>query len=402
MRVAIFIKSTTFHADHGGMEVQNKTLAEGFIKKGHEVVVYSPKGSLEKLTAAENGVEYKFIDSKYKNSTILQSILNTGAKSEWYVKSYKTFLEDNQEKKCDIVFSQSSAGLGIIRKKEELRVKVIAIAHGTIFSEFKTLLTRPKNLKNILRILKDFEYTLRTYLTRQKEFIRKADCVVAVSDFVKRNIVAETGVSKDMVTVIYNGVSDAFPDINLRVSSPFTILYVGRIERDKGLFELVENFKKHSGRKDKEVFLKIVGDGPDLAKLKGYVSKLGLNDRVVFGGFQKGAALKESYDRSRIFVLPTKRVEGFPVALAEAMMAMLPVIAFDLGGVSEAVVNGETGFLVKKGDWGAFNARLSKLIVNDQALTFMLQKARDRATSMFSKDQMVKSYLDVVQRILDK
>ncbi len=402
MRVAVFIKSTTFHPGHGGMEVQNKTLAEGLVRKGNEVIVYSPKGTLEIFTATEQGVKYKFIDSKYKNSSIIQSIFNMGAKNEWYVKSFETFVADHEEKKFDIVFSQSSAGLGIIRKKKELGVKVISIAHGTIFSEFKTLLARPKTIKNSLKLVKDFEYTLRTYLTRQKEFIRKSDAVVCVSDFVKRNIVSETGIVKDLVTVIYNGVSDIFPDLNLRQSSPFTILYVGRIERDKGLFDLVENFKYHASRKDKEIFLKIVGDGSDLIILKEYVVKLGLNDKVLFTGFQKGILLKDSYDRSRIFVLPTKRIEGFPVTLAEAMMNMLPVVAFDLGGVSEAVVNGETGFLVKKGDWGTFNKRLEKLIVDDLVLAQMSKKARDRAVELYSEDGMIKSYLEVSQRVLSK
>ena len=102
--------------------------------------------------------------------------------------------------------------------------------------------------------------------------------------------------------------------------------------------------------------------------------------------------------RSHIFVLPSNW-EGFPLTILEAMRAGLPVIASDVGGVREAVVDGVTGYLVPRDDVHALAARLRRLICDHELRAKLGQRARDMFLSefvdatMFDKVQAVYSAL---------
>ncbi len=399
MRIAIVIKSTTFHKNHGGMEVQNRILAEGLADRGNQVVVYSPKGDQLYMNKIDHKVLYRFVDAPYKNSNLLQSILRFNVKDNWYHKSYIEFKKDHDASPYDVVISQTTAGLGVLRKKNELKVKVLAIAHGTMMSDFKTLLGRPKTPLSIVKLIKDYEYALRTMYTRQKEYLSKADIVISVSKFVKKNIVHESGVDPDKVHVIYNGVKEPVFNINERNTYPAPILYVGRVEEDKGLFELLHVFTKVIENTKYDLKLVIVGEGTALDKLKKLSAKLKLEDKVIFTGYQKGEALLEFYAKARIFVLPTKRIEGFPVILPEAMLAGLPVVAMDLGGVKEGVFDGETGFLLSAGDFSGFEKKIELLVKDADLRQTLSENARKRGRQLFSEAKMIDTYLEEILKL---
>ncbi|OGC50294.1 hypothetical protein A2716_03740 [candidate division WWE3 bacterium RIFCSPHIGHO2_01_FULL_40_23] len=400
MNIAVFIKSTTFHPNHGGLEVQNKILCEAFTQRGHAVTVYSPAGELNGIEETVNGVLYKFVNVKPKNKIFTDHILGSNVRDEWYKESFEMFLEDHKNFPYDIALSQSSAGLGIIRHKNEVGIPVISIAHGTILGELKTVLSRPKRLLSLPGMLKDFVYVLKTLLTRQKEFIHGSDLVVAVSLFVKDNIIFETGISREMVKVIYNGVEDMGVDPKIRETSKPSLIYVGRVEKDKGLFELVDCVSFLSEVLG-DLRLNIVGRGSDEKALKEYAQSKGVSDRIHFFGFVKREELKEFYESSHIFILPTKRREGFPVTIPEAMMASLPIVAMDLGGVNEGVFDNETGFLIKAGNWRDFTQKI-KLLLNDPKLRVRMgEGALKKAKELFSVEKMANQYLEVISEVLN-
>ncbi len=86
MKIAAFIKSTTLHKNHGGLETQNKVLCEGLVKKGHQVTVFSPKRDLDVSGAEESGVKYVFIDAQYG-----RKIISGFKKDSWEKMSLKVF-----------------------------------------------------------------------------------------------------------------------------------------------------------------------------------------------------------------------------------------------------------------------------------------------------------------------
>jgi glycosyltransferase involved in cell wall biosynthesis len=109
--------------------------------------------------------------------------------------------------------------------------------------------------------------------------------------------------------------------------------------------------------------------------------------------------LLDYYAKARIFVLPTKRIEGFPVILPEAMLAGLPVVAMDLGGVREGVFDGETGFLINSGDFKSFEKKVELLVKDADLRQTLSENAKRKGRQLFSEAKMVDSYLEEILKL---
>ena len=99
------------------------------------------------------------------------------------------------------------------------------------------------------------------------------------------------------------------------------------------------------------------------------------------------------------FVFPTARVEGFPMVLVEAMFGRLPVVAFNLGGVSDAVTDGETGFLLEPGKFGDFKNKLVELKNDPESARKMGVNAVNKAMERFTLDKMLDSYEEIFMEL---
>jgi glycosyltransferase involved in cell wall biosynthesis len=165
------------------------------------------------------------------------------------------------------------------------------------------------------------------------------------------------------VRVIPSGV-----DLPLEVgeeASPPEVLYAGRLSPEKGIEELVA---AADGLK-----LVVAGDGPLRARVPGAL------------GFVPHGELEGLYARAAVVACPSRR-EGFGVACLEAMAHARPVVATDVGGLRDLVVDGETGVVVPPRDPAALRAALDRLLA-DPALRRRLGSAgRRRAQERFSWD----------------
>ncbi|MBI4091189.1 glycosyltransferase family 4 protein [candidate division WWE3 bacterium] len=234
-------------------------------------------------------------------------------------------------------------------------------------------------------------------LTTQKEFVTCSDKVVAVSEFVKTCLVKETGVAERNVEVIYNGV---YPREwrGKRGDARVGILYVGRIEEDKGVFEASERLLKESAKHNSKLI--VVGGGEGSERLKRILAGEARLGKVIIAGPLKEEELGRYYRKSHIFILPTKRLEGFPMTIPEAMMHSLPVVAFNLGGVSEGIEDGKDGYLVDSGDWEDFAHKVFMLADSREKREELGMNAYAKAKSRFSQDVMVKKYLKALKEVL--
>ena len=105
---------------------------------------------------------------------------------------------------------------------------------------------------------------------------------------------------------------------------------------------------------------------------------------------------------SDIFVMPTRRIEGFPMTLVEAMFSGIPIVATKIGGVSEAVWDEETGFLVDTPDVLDFLGKL-EVLINDKKLREEFgRNAINRARNLFSAGKMVEKYVSVFKEVLNE
>ena len=141
----------------------------------------------------------------------------------------------------------------------------------------------------------------------------------------------------------------------------------------------------------------LVGDGPTRASLEATACRLKIRDRVDFLGERRD--VPEILATSHIFALPTKW-EGFPLCILEAMRAGLPVVASDTGGVAEALIDRQNGFLVPRGDYVALGGRLKALIGDAFLRARMGEAGRRRYEAEFTREAMLQKTLDVYHEII--
>ena len=200
--------------------------------------------------------------------------------------------------------------------------------------------------------------------------------------------------SAKQMTVVHNGIPDVDCRADPSMRSVPRIVMVARFSPPKDhalLLKALSHLRHESWQLD------LVGDGPLLASVSRLANELGLGERVRFLGARSD--IPGILAGSDVFVL-TSRYEGFPISILEAMRAGLPVVASDVGGVSEAVLDGETGFLIGRGDRKALHDRLKTLLVNPQLRGRMGKEGRRRYEQLFTLDRMVNKTLRVYEHVL--
>lgn len=121
---------------------------------------------------------------------------------------------------------------------------------------------------------------------------------------------------------------------------------VGRLVEQKGYFDLIDAALPIC-KSDPDIYFVVVGDGPLKASLESYVGRLGLNSRFKFAGSRSD--IESMYQLMDIFV-SCSLWEGLPTVIMESLYMEIPVIATEVSGNTELVINNKTGFLVKAGD----------------------------------------------------
>jgi glycosyltransferase involved in cell wall biosynthesis len=134
----------------------------------------------------------------------------------------------------------------------------------------------------------------------------------------------------------------------------YVVGYTGRLSEEKGLIYLVGAV---ANLRDAAVPVKllIVGDGPERLALEQLVRDRGLENLVIFAGFQTD--VEKWLPVLDVFILPSL-TEGTPMALLEAMAASVPVIATAVGGVPKVITDGVDGLLVPSGNVGAISEKI--------------------------------------------
>jgi glycosyltransferase involved in cell wall biosynthesis len=214
---------------------------------------------------------------------------------------------------------------------------------------------------------------------------------VAVGVAAAREVEAAVGLRRGTIRTVYNAVPDRPPPASRPARDVATVVAVGRFEHQKGFDVLVDAFARlPAGR------LLLVGDGSERGALERQVALLGLDHRVRLTGWIDDP--RALLDEADVFALPS-RFEGFPLAVVEAMLAGLPVVAADVGSVREAVVAGESGVLVNPDDAAGLATALQRLLEDEAERARLGRGARKRALERFVADRMAKAYVELYREL---
>ena len=219
--------------------------------------------------------------------------------------------------------------------------------------------------------------------------------IVTVSEAVKKFEIENTGLRSNKFLTVYNGVDlEKYKSVESekqKLKNEFAIKdkVVGMIARlypQKGHIYLLMAAREILKDIPSVKFL-IIGEGPLSSNLKKKAKELGIYKNFIFISGVKEAA--KYYNLIDISVLPSE-IEGFSNVILESMAYGIPVVATRVGGNSEAVVDGETGFLVNYGNERELAEKITVLLKDEEFHSKMSKKAQERA-SLFSLDRMVEN-----------
>jgi glycosyltransferase involved in cell wall biosynthesis len=185
-----------------------------------------------------------------------------------------------------------------------------------------------------------------------------------------------------------------------RFNAKHVVVIVGHLSEVKGYPVFLEAAAKITEELDDCVFLAVGGDtlGQGYgAELERRTQMLGLSDRVRFLGWQSNVA--EILRQADVMILPSL-AEGLPLAVLEAMACARPVVATAVGGVPDAVVDGQTGYLVPPGQTDPLSQATLRLLRNREEAERMGAAGRRRVESHFSVERCVAAVQELYEQLL--
>lgn len=265
-------------------------------------------------------------------------------------------------KEIKIVHVHGASGASFWRKRIFINLakrfgkKVVYHMHGGGFEDFSH--NHPKAVGSLLA---------------------KCDAIIALSSYWKyffenefhcKNVVVVKNV---IAQPIYSSIS----------SSTFSLLFLGLLGVNKGIYDLLECLYEHKEELCGKLRLYIGGNG-EVERVKRLIEKYGIEDIVSFEGWVFGEKKLKLLNLADAYILPSYK-EGLPISILEAMSYSLPIISTTVGGIPEIVKNGENGFLIEPGDKEAMYEAINQLKDNHNKCVDMGKISRKKVTEHLPK-----------------
>lgn len=270
---------------------------------------------------------------------------------------------------ADVFEAHNSSAYGLPKtlQKHGVNKPLVHVIHGTLADEYEQGKKGPQTIRGRLA-----NALMKVQAKQEKSMAEKATLIVTISRYSQGKILEHYGIGADRIRIIPNGVdtekfkpSDSIAaKQQLGLGQQPTILFMGSLIHRKGVLHLVKAAEKVVKQQANVKFV-IVGTGPLRSQMGEALASANLRSNFVFLGNLKEDQLPAAYGAADVFVLPSIQ-EGQGIVLLEAQACGIPVVAFGVGGVTEAVRNNETGFLLDSGDTDGLADKLLELLGNER------------------------------------
>ena len=252
-----------------------------------------------------------------------------------------------------------------------------------------------KNLDRLLILLNTNIYADSFF---QRDFLLKEGLI---SDISQIKVIGEgslAGVDLQRFSYALEGKKSGrkYKDLEINPDA-FIFLFLGRITKDKGIYELIESFENISSKK--EANLIIVGPLEIEEKYKKmFLEKIDNNSKIIIRGFTSRP--EEYYSFADVLCLPSYR-EGFGTAILEAAAMKVPCIGTKITGLEESIINGKTGILVEKGNISELTHAMEKLMLDESLRNSLSVEAYNRVRKDFDSRILNKILLEDYKNLLE-
>ncbi len=360
------------HPDAGGAEYATFEHAKGWVKKGHNVTIFTSYFKNAKNEENINGVKVKRFGDQYFGVKILAFF--------WYI--------FGKHPSFDLVIDEFH-GIPFFTPLY-VKVKKLAFIHE-VAKEVWVLNPWPKPFNLIPSF---FGRLLEPWIFRI--FYRRIP-FMTVSNSTKDDLV-RWGIPSKNITVVHNGVEVIKFKTQPSKEKRKTVIYLGTISRDKGIFDAVRAFAEME-RKDDTWRYWIAGKATrkDLLELKKLIRNLGLSKKLKYWGWVGEKKKFELLAKASVLVNPSYH-EGWGLVNIEANSVGTPVVGYKVHGLKDSVKDGKTGILVEKGDYKNLAQEILAL-VNDKEKYEKIRQNAIKWSKKFTWEKAVKKSLELIESL---
>ncbi|MDH5690985.1 MAG: glycosyltransferase family 4 protein, partial [Candidatus Bathyarchaeota archaeon] len=293
--------------------------------------------------------------------------------------------------KPDIVHihNPDAMSISVVNVAKRLGCKVVQTFHGYHFECPKGSLYRRSGVicSNPLPICKIYKQIFRNIGQRN-------DSIIALCSYVRERLI-KAGYNPSNIVLIPNSLQESHKTFFSRAENK-EILFVGRMVKAKGVHVLIKALAKVKKICDKEFVVNLIGDGEDKAYFESLTQSLGV--KVNFLGNVSDTVLHKHYQEAYAVIVPSLFPELFGIVVLEAMSHGKPVIASNIGGLPDLVLNGQTGLLFEPNEVDALAECIKSVLTEEELAVDMGYNALEMSKK-FSDTNHLERLLDLYSKV---
>ena len=183
-------------------------------------------------------------------------------------------------------------------------------------------------------------------------------------------------------------------DYNVKTKDEGYLLYIGRLSKEKGVFDLIKGMKNNNKK------LYIAGSGPERDKVEEFIKKEKLSNRVHLLGFLNALEVKDYVRKSHAVVVPSVWYENCPYSVLETIAIGKPIIGADIGGIPELVIDGKNGLLFESGNSDDLSKKID-MLYNDEKLYKKFCDNSKKLSKQYDKELYYKELIKIYKRVVN-
>jgi glycosyltransferase involved in cell wall biosynthesis len=378
----------------GGMQRHTSDLCRGLSDAGHDVEVITNRHPEGLRQLHHDGARWRFADSDGNQ-------VDPG----WHLASLAEFRLAQAERPFDVIHSESTCALGLVRAGVHRQVPLAVKYHGNFVGLAKANVRRAvrgRSARAVAREARGFIGLCGQHFPRGNwwRFHGFESMVPSHQQLNDQHL--SHFIPRSKLHVVPNGVDirrftprdrdEARAELGLG-EAPLVVA-VGRLNRQKGMHTAV----RAVAALPPPARLVLVGDGEERRHLAELAQSLGAEERVVFAGGRPPEEVASHLAAADVFVFPTERDEGAPMVLVEAMACGVPVVATAMDQIAEVIDEpSRNGFLVPPADVDATARVLERLLADPAEARRVGARGRERILAEYTLERMIERTVAVYE-----